>query len=69
MANSLGVPWVMDQIETPILTQRKDARGDRSARGGPGIMKDMARKAVLRNKDYGTLYERLINDPSTPLRQ
>ena len=26
-------------------------------------MKDIAKKAVLRNKEYGTLYERLINDP------
>ena len=63
MANSLGVPLSMDQVETQILTQRKDARGDRSARGGLGIMKDIAKKAVLRNKEYTTLYERLINDP------
>ena len=63
MANSLGVPLSMDQVETQILTQRKDARGDRSARGGLGIMKDIAKKAVLRNKEYNTLYERLINDP------
>ena len=63
MANSLGVPLSMDQVETQILTQRKDARGDRSARGGLGIMKDIAKKAVLRNKEYATLYERLINDP------
>ena len=41
------------------LTQHKDARGNR---GGLGIMKDIAKKAVLRNKEYGTLYERLIND-------
>ena len=41
MANSLGVPLLMDQVETQILTQRKDARGDRSARGGLGIMKDI----------------------------
>ena len=26
-------------------------------------MKDIAKKAVLRNKGYNTLYERLINDP------
>ena len=63
MANSVGVPLLMDQVETQILTQRKDARGDRSARGGLGIMKDIAKKAVLRNKEYNTLYERLINDP------
>ena len=63
MANSLGVPLSMDQIETHILTQRKDARGDRSARGGLGIIKDIAKKAMLRNKEYNTLYERLINDP------
>ena len=62
MANSLGVPLSMDQVETQILTQQKDARGDRSARGGLGIMKDIAKKAVLRNKEY-TLYERLISDP------
>ena len=55
MANSLGVPLSMDQVETQILTQRKDARGDRSARGGLGIMKDIAKKAVLRNKEYTTL--------------
>ena len=53
----------MEQIETHVLTQHKDARGDHSARGGLGIMKDIAKKAVLRNKEYGTLYERLINDP------
>ena len=53
MANSLGVPLSMDQIETQILAQ-SNARGDRSARG---------EKAVLRNKEYTTLYERLINDP------
>ena len=53
----------MEQIETQILTQHKDARGDRSTRGGLGIMKDIAKKAVPRNKECGTLYERLINDP------
>ena len=63
MANNIGIPLVMEQIETQILTQHKDARGDRSARGGLGIMKDIAKKAVLRKKEYGTLHERLINNP------
>ena len=58
------MPLSLDQIETQILTQRKDARGDRSARGGLGIMKDIAKKAVLRNKEYNTLYERLDLTPS-----
>ena len=54
MANRVDVPLVMDQLGTQILTQHKDARGERSACGGLGIMKSIAKKAVLRNKECNT---------------
>ena len=63
MSNQIGVPLTMDQLETQILTQHKEARGDRSGRGGLGIMKDIAKKSVNRSREYKNLYERLTVDP------
>ena len=64
MANSLGVTLSMDQVETQILTQRKDARGDRSARGGLRDHEGHCQESSSSQQGVQHIvYERLINDP------
>lgn len=66
-ADAVGQILLDRTIAFNVTPCRRKCRTSRSSlalfRGGPCIMRDIAKKAVLRNEEYDSLCERLINDP------